>query len=136
MSRGRKMRTASGLMPDPGDGAPAVLLISRRWTVSTSRPQPVKGAFPVPSASSPMLAERALRASFPLGATVDLRTGDPAVDDLAQADGWGSGRTVRAAVITGLLLGAGELRSGSVAAVRLFGARITGCLDLADGQLV
>ena len=77
-----------------------------------------------------------LRASFPLGSTVDLRSADPVRDDLAHAVGWGPGRTVRAEVIAGLLLGAaGKLHPGSVAAVRLAGARITGCLDLADGQI-
>jgi hypothetical protein len=95
----------------------------------------VKAAFSVASARSLTQAERALRASFSLGATVDLRTGDPVLGDLAQAGRWGPGHTVRAVVIADLLLGAGQLRPGSVAAVRLFGARITGCLDLADGQI-
>ena len=95
----------------------------------------MKAAFSVASASSPMQAERALRASFPLGSTVDLRSGDPAVDDFSHAADWVPGRTVQAKVIAGLLLGAGELHPGSVAAVRLIGARITGCLDLADGQI-
>jgi hypothetical protein len=66
---------------------------------------------------------------------VDLRSGDPALDDLAHAAEWGSERTVRAEVIAGLLLGAGKPHAGSLAAVRLAGARITGCLDLADGQI-
>ena len=87
------------------------------------------------SASSLMHAERVLRASFPLGGTVDLRSADPVRDDLAHAAEWGPGRTVRAEIIAGLLLGAEKLRPGSVAAVRLAGARITGCLDLADGQI-
>lgn len=94
-----------------------------------------EGGVCVDPASSPMQAERTLRASFPLGGTVDLRSGDPDRDDLARAAEWGPERTVRAEVIAGLLLGAGKLHSGSVAAVRLAGARITGCLDLADGQI-
>jgi hypothetical protein len=64
-----------------------------------------------------------------------LRSGDPVRDDLAHAGEWGPERTVRAEVIAGLLLGAGKLHPGSVAAVRLAGARITGCPDLADGQI-
>lgn len=87
------------------------------------------------SASSPTRAERVLRASFPLGGMVDLRSGDPVRDDLARAAEWGSERTVRAEVIAALLLGAEKLRPGSVAAVRLAGARVTGCLDLAKGQI-
>jgi hypothetical protein len=95
----------------------------------------MKATFPVASASSATQAERALRASFPAGGAVDLRSGNPALDGLAQAGDWGPGRTVRAEVIAGLLLGAEQLQPGCVAAVRLFGARITGCLDLADGQI-
>jgi hypothetical protein len=79
--------------------------------------------------------ERALRSSFPQGRMVDLRSGKPEEDDPAQATGWGSERTVPADVIAGLLLGAEKPRPGAVAAVRLAGARITGCLRLADGQV-
>ena len=50
--------------------------------------------------------ERALWAAFPGGVRVDLRSGDPEEDDPANAGCWGKGRTVRAQVVTALLLGA------------------------------
>jgi hypothetical protein len=67
-------------------------------------------------------AERALWEAFPRGEIVDL-TGRPRV----------GARTIRAEVITALLLGAQPADAGRIAAVRLTGARITGTLDLGHG---
>ncbi|MFI6321225.1 hypothetical protein ACIBG8_27060 [Nonomuraea sp. NPDC050556] len=55
----------------------------------------------------------------------------------APTDGasWGSERTVRAEVIAKLLLGARETEAGTVPAVRLRGARITGPLVLRAGNV-
>lgn len=61
---------------------------------------------------------------------MDLRSGDPAADDLAKADTWGEERVVRAKVITALLLGAADVEPGYRPALRLHGARIAGRLDL------
>jgi hypothetical protein len=67
-------------------------------------------------------AERALWEAFPRGEIVDL-TGRPRV----------GARTIRAEVITALLLGAQPADAGRIAAVLLTGARITGTLDLGHG---
>lgn len=48
---------------------------------------------------------------------------------------WGPERTVRAAVVAALLLGANDDRSGGVAALRLAGARISGRLDLSGVEI-
>lgn len=74
--------------------------------------------------------ERELRSKFPRGEWLDLRSGDAEVDDPARADRWGPDRTIRADVITALLLGDYEPVAGHFPAVRIRGARITGRLDL------
>jgi hypothetical protein len=79
--------------------------------------------------------ERELWDAFPEGRPVDLRTGVPEDDRVAGGGQWGPGRTVRAAVIVALLLGANTGRPGTVASLRLAGARISGCLDLSDAEL-
>src|ERR1700721_765160 len=68
-------------------------------------------------------AERLLCEAFPIGGWVDFRTGDPQDDDLQGADSWGPDRTIRAELLTGLLLGAGGSLPGHFPAVRLRGAR-------------
>jgi hypothetical protein len=75
-------------------------------------------------------AERSLWEAFPAGGWVDLRTGDPAQDDLETAGAWGPDRTIRAEVIAALLLGAAAAEPGRFPAVRLRGARVSGRLDL------
>ncbi|MEV0144959.1 MULTISPECIES: hypothetical protein [unclassified Nonomuraea] len=86
-------------------------------------------------------AERKLWNAFPTGETVELAqvvTGHGTVaGQNAPKDGdtWGPDRTVRASVITSLLLGAREGAPGSVAAVRLRGARITGSLSILGGRV-
>ncbi|WP_028805728.1 hypothetical protein [Streptomyces sp. 142MFCol3.1] len=79
--------------------------------------------------------ERELWEAFPEGRRVDLRTGVPEDDRVAEGGHWGPGRTVRAAVIVALLLGANTAQSGAVACLRLAGARISGHLNLAGAQI-
>ena len=75
-------------------------------------------------------SERRLWDGFPHGGPVDLRTGDPDLDNPATGAQWEARRTIRADVIRSLLLGGRGLEEGTVPAVRLIGARITGSLDL------
>ncbi|MEU2760893.1 oxidoreductase [Streptomyces sp. NPDC007027] len=79
--------------------------------------------------------ERELWDAFPDGRRVDLRTGVPDDDRVTEGGQWGSGRTVRAAVIAALLSGVNAVQPGAAACVRLVGARIIGCLDLSDVEL-
>lgn len=72
-------------------------------------------------------AERRLWDAFPRGEGVDFRTGPD--EDAADGGGWGPERTVRAGVITALLLN-GPRTPGLVAGLNVRGARITGKLDL------
>ncbi|GGS69743.1 oxidoreductase [Planobispora rosea] len=80
-------------------------------------------------------AERRLWDAYPTGAWVDLRTGDPVTDDPAGGAAWGPERTVRAEVVTALLLGAREAEPGTTPGVRLAGAHLTGDLDLSDAAV-
>jgi hypothetical protein len=75
--------------------------------------------------------ERRIWEAFPRGERVDLRTADPVLDDPARGGCWEDDRTVRSEVIRALLLGGPEAQQGAVACVRITGARIAGCLDLA-----
>ncbi|MFD0356353.1 membrane-associated oxidoreductase [Streptomyces sp. NPDC127110] len=72
-------------------------------------------------------AERRVVDAFPRGEAVDFREGP----DETSHDGaaWGPGRTVRAEVLRNLLVG-GTADEGHVAGIKLYGARITGKLDL------
>ncbi|MER5465736.1 oxidoreductase [Streptomyces sp. NPDC002668] len=79
--------------------------------------------------------ERELWDAFPEGRRVDLRTGVPEDDRVAEGGRWGPGRTVRAAVIVALVLGANTAQPGVVACLRLAGARISGHLNLAGAQV-
>ncbi|WP_216587022.1 oxidoreductase [Streptomyces brasiliscabiei] len=79
--------------------------------------------------------ERALWDAFPQGRRVDLRTGRDAEDRVAGGADRGPGRTVRAAVVAALALGAGTAQPGALPRLRLAGARISGRLDLAGAQL-
>ncbi|WP_405805139.1 oxidoreductase [Streptomyces sp. NBC_00210] len=79
--------------------------------------------------------ERELWDLFPEGRRVDLRTGVPEDDRVAEGGQWSPGRTVRAAVIVALLQGANTAQPGAVACLRLAGARISGHLNLAGAQI-
>ena len=80
-------------------------------------------------------AERRVWRAFPRGELVDLRTGDPQVDDPADADRWPAERSVRGEVIASLLLGACPAVPGAVTAVRVAGARVTGQLCVDHGEV-
>ncbi|MFI7135676.1 hypothetical protein ACIBQ1_59215 [Nonomuraea sp. NPDC050153] len=86
-------------------------------------------------------AERRLWNAFPTGETVELgpfEIGPPGTAGAnAPTDGhtWGPGRSIRAEVIAQLLLGARDTGTGSVPAVRLRGARITGRLTIIGGTI-
>ncbi|MFC4565455.1 hypothetical protein ACFO4E_26660 [Nocardiopsis mangrovi] len=80
-------------------------------------------------------AERELWDAFPEGRWVDRRSGTPEHDDPAGGAQWDAERTVRAAVVSALLLGANETRSAGVPALRLAGARITGSLDMSGAEI-
>ncbi|MEV0319089.1 oxidoreductase [Streptomyces sp. NPDC050658] len=79
--------------------------------------------------------ERALWDAFPEGRRVDLRTGVPEDDCVDEGGRWGAGRTVRAAVIVALLLGANTAEPGAVACLKLAGARISGRLNLGGARI-
>jgi hypothetical protein len=80
-------------------------------------------------------AEQAVWSAFPLGAEVDLRTGDPDADNPAAGDAWGEARAVRAEVIAALLLGVQPVGAGSIPVVSLKGARVPGQLNLSFAQV-
>ncbi|MFI2350800.1 oxidoreductase [Streptomyces sp. NPDC019443] len=80
--------------------------------------------------------ERELWDAFPEGRWVDLRTGISAEDDPTGGDGWGTDRSVRATVVTGLLLRGNDRSTHAVAALRLAGARITGRIDLEGAEVL
>ena len=65
--------------------------------------------------------------AFPRGGQVDLRSGDPAVDDPAKGERWDSSRVVRSEVIRAILLGACEPEPGAVAALRIVGSKRRQC---------
>jgi transposase-like protein len=79
--------------------------------------------------------ERELWDAFPEGRQVDLRSGSVEADDVRSGHGWGPERTVRAEVLTALLLGQNSEQSGRVAALRLVGARVTGPLALEGAEV-
>ncbi|MGP3917525.1 hypothetical protein [Nonomuraea sp. 10N515B] len=86
-------------------------------------------------------AERKLWNAFPTGDFVDLGpvtcASDSPAGENAPKDGdtWGPERTIRAKVVSSLLLGAREAGAGQVPAVRVRGARITGQIALLGGTI-
>jgi len=78
-------------------------------------------------------AERRLWDAFPDRALADLGNGAGGADGAGQ---WGPERVVRGDVIAALLLGARKPRAGRVPAVRLSGARVTGPIDVSDGEVI
>ncbi|WP_119726634.1 hypothetical protein [Thermomonospora amylolytica] len=79
--------------------------------------------------------ERALWEAFAAGESVDLGTGDPALDSPAHGDRWGPERMIRAEVLLALLVGQIESAPGRIAAIRLSGARIIGALNLGHAEV-
>lgn len=80
-------------------------------------------------------AERRLWEAFPYGATVEYLSGNPDLDDPARSADWDDDRTIRAAVIAALALGARRPVPGRTAGVRVVGARVVGQIDLRHGQV-
>ncbi|MBT2447235.1 membrane-associated oxidoreductase [Streptomyces sp. ISL-43] len=72
-------------------------------------------------------AERRVWDAFPRGERVDFREGPD--EDASDGIGWGPERTVRAEVLSALLLN-GSSATGQVAGLNVKGIRITGKLDL------
>jgi hypothetical protein len=64
------------------------------------------------------------------GEIVDLRSGDAEVDRPERGDEWEARRTVRAEILSQLLIGSGDAPRAHPKGVRLRGARISGQLDL------
>jgi hypothetical protein len=81
-------------------------------------------------------AERMLVSAAAVGTAVDLRVGDANLDDPAHGAQWDAGRTVRAQLLVELLTGTRTAQGGRIPAVKLYGARIIGDLDLEAAQLV
>ncbi|MDH6109973.1 hypothetical protein P3T36_005143 [Kitasatospora sp. MAP12-15] len=79
--------------------------------------------------------ERGLWRAFREGRPYDLRSPDPDLNDPTKAVVWGPERTVRAEVLARLLLAGPTALPGSVRALKLTGALITGRLDLAGGRI-
>jgi len=80
-------------------------------------------------------AERRLWDAFPLGETVEYLSGDPQLDDPEKAAAWDESRTIRAAVIAALALGARRPVPGRTAGVRIVGARVVGQIELRHGNV-
>ena len=77
-------------------------------------------------------AERRVWEAFPLGEGVDFREGED--EDPVQGASWGPERTLRAEVLRALLLD-GPVRDDRIAGLKVWGARITGRLDLKYGTV-
>ncbi|PZT74584.1 MULTISPECIES: oxidoreductase [unclassified Streptomyces] len=80
-------------------------------------------------------AELGMWQSFRNGTTYDLRTRDRVLDDPFAPHEWGPERSVAARMVARLLLSGPAARPGRVTALKLWGVRITGKLDLAGGRV-
>ncbi|MFB9513483.1 hypothetical protein [Streptomyces purpureus] len=80
-------------------------------------------------------AEQTMWQAFRIGATCNMSTGNPVLDDPFAARPWPSDRSVRADVMALLLLDGPPPRAGRVSALKLRGVRITGTLNLAGGTI-
>ncbi|TJZ54418.1 oxidoreductase [Streptomyces piniterrae] len=79
-------------------------------------------------------AERQLWDAYLTGRLVDFRTGGPE-DDPENGGDWDAERTIRAGVARALLLGGNPGQPGSIPALRIAGARISGVLDLSGADI-
>lgn len=97
--------------------------------------EPAEFAVPtVPMWLEPLTAaEQRLWNAFPHGETVVYATGVSDLDDPSNSADWGMERTIRAAVVAALALGASRAEPGRTAGVRIVGARIVGQLELRHG---
>ncbi|WP_461009864.1 oxidoreductase [Streptomyces capparidis] len=73
--------------------------------------------------------------AFRGGEAYDLRTGVPELDNPGTSRVWGPERTVRAGAVARLLLDGPPAHPGTVACLKLSGARISGQLNLAGGTV-
>ncbi|KRV50158.1 oxidoreductase [Wenjunlia vitaminophila] len=73
--------------------------------------------------------------AFRHGDVCDLRTGVPELDNPNTSRVWGPERTVRASAVARLLLDGPQPVPGTVCALKLSGARISGSLSLAGGTV-
>ncbi|MFG1941304.1 hypothetical protein [Nonomuraea sp. NPDC048826] len=86
-------------------------------------------------------AERKVWKAFPTGEMVEFADAEPRATRTAgvnapkDGDTWGPERTIRAEVITRLLLGARQTGAGAVPAVRVSGAKITGSVQIFGGTV-
>ncbi|MFD8807004.1 oxidoreductase [Streptomyces sp. NPDC059597] len=80
-------------------------------------------------------AEAGMWQAFRDGSLYDLTCGDAAVDDPHGDYLWGPGRSVRARIVSWLLLDGPPALAGRVSALKLCGVRITGTLEVAGGTI-
>jgi hypothetical protein len=80
-------------------------------------------------------AEKRLKACASSGALADVRSGVPDHDGLIHGQTWSTDRIVRAEVIANLALDAVLTKRGGIPPLRLAGARVTGHLDFAGGDV-
>ncbi|MET7638902.1 oxidoreductase [Streptomyces sp. NPDC005438] len=73
--------------------------------------------------------------AFRNGSAYSLRSGEPERDDPNGDHEWGEGRTIRARVISSLLLHGPPPLLGRVASLHLAGAYISGVLDISGGEV-
>ena len=83
----------------------------------------------------PTDAETELIEAAALGDIADFRTGDEGEDDPANAENWGEERTIRAEVIFALLVEGRPDWPVHPQGIWIYGAEITGSLDLSDAEL-
>ncbi|OEU97061.1 oxidoreductase [Streptomyces oceani] len=90
-----------------------------------------------PAWLQPTTAEWGMWQAFRNGSAYDLRCGEPELDDPSSEHDWGPERTVRARVISTLLLPdhSPAALPGRVASLHLTGAYIIGTLNLAGGSV-
>jgi hypothetical protein len=82
------------------------------------------------------VAELGMWQAFRNGSVYDLRSGDTVADDPHGGHPWGPERTVRARVVSLLLLDGPPALAGRVSSLKLTGVQIRGDLDLAGGLVV
>ncbi len=128
--RGPGYATISRVTIEPGASTASTAASSGPYAENESADGEIPGWLPQLTR-----AERRLWEAFPYGATVEYLSGNPELDDPAQSDEWGDDRTIRAAVIAALALGACKPVPGRTAGVRIVGARVVGQIDLRHGQI-
>ncbi|MGW0734576.1 oxidoreductase [Streptomyces sp. NPDC002851] len=80
-------------------------------------------------------AEMGMWQAFQNGTRYDLSSGDAEVDDPHGGLPWGPERSVRARLVSLLMLAGPPALPGRVSSIKLVGVQITGTLDVAGGQV-